>query len=420
MKHAMFSAVSVLCLVAACGQARAGQDDPTNALKAELSADALAKSQYMEKANGFSITDGTNKLRVGGWAQFRYLANFRDDPANSGGAHDSGFTSGFELARTRLNFSGNVLDPNLKFKIEGDFSRTTGDFGLLDSFATYSFQDSMQGFTLRAGQFKAPLLREQLVSDTNQLAVERSVVDSVFNQSRSQGVEMQYAADTFRGVVNLNDGLNSLNTVYTSTTEADIGVTARGEFKFGDGDWKRYDDFTSWRKSPTGGMVGVAGHWQHAGNTATPGGGTNPVAQTDLFVYTADLSIEGDGWNVFGEFVGSHFEGDESSADFDDFGAVIQAGVFVADNDEIFGRWDCVFPDSDRSADKDFNTLTAGWNHYFVPESQALKFTADVCWFIDTVADNALVSTRTNGRNALLPDVNDNQFALRLQLQFMF
>lgn len=411
------SSCTLICLAA--GLAAAGQDDRTSALSSELSADAVARSQYMEKANGFVITDGTNKLRVGGWAQFRYYMNFRDDPADSsGGVHDSGFTNGFELSRTRLNFSGNVLDPNLKFKFEADFSRSTGDFGLLDAYASYQIQE---GMTVRGGQFKGPLLREQLVSDTSQLAIERSVVDSVFNQSRTQGVELQFLSDAFRGFICLNDGMNSLNTPYTSTTESDVALTARGELRWGEGDWKRYDDFTSFRKAPLGGMFGAAAHWQHMGNTATPlSPPASPVAQTDMFVYTLDASVEGDGWNFFGEFVGSHFEGDSSSDDADDFGAVLQGGVFVSENDELFARWDCVFPDSDRAGNEDFHTATFGLNHYFIPESHALKLTADVCWFLNSTVDNSLVSTRTGGRNGLLRDDNDNQFAIRFQLQFMF
>ncbi|GMV27697.1 MAG: hypothetical protein AMXMBFR58_37280 [Phycisphaerae bacterium] len=417
MRNAIFSAV-VACSI--CGQA-IGQTtssiDVQRAQQAELSADAVARSMSMTKANGFTISDGENKLRVGGWAQFRYLMNWRDDPGpDANGDHDSGFTNGFELARTRLNVAGNVLDPNLKFKAEGDFSRSNGDFSLLDAFVGYTFGDS--GFTLRGGQFKPPLEREQLVSDTAQLAIERSTVDSVFSQSRSQGVELQYAGDAARAFVMMNDGLGALNTRYNDSTEADIGVTARGEWRLA-GDWKRFDDFTSWRGADTAAMLGVAGHWQHDGNTATPGDGSpGPVQQTDLFLYTADLSVEGDGWNVFAEFVGQHFDGDEGTDSLDDFGAVVQGGFFISEHDELFARWDCVFPDSDRAGNDDFNTITAGFNHYFVPESHALKFTADVCWFLDPTTDNSLVPT--GGRNGLLPTAEDNEVCVRFQLQFMF
>lgn len=47
---------------------------------AELNADAVAKTQYFAKANGFTITDGSNKLRVSGFTQFRYTLNFRAIP----------------------------------------------------------------------------------------------------------------------------------------------------------------------------------------------------------------------------------------------------------------------------------------------------------------------------------------------------
>ncbi|HLO40175.1 MAG TPA: porin [Phycisphaerales bacterium] len=405
------SIVSAAVVAFSAGLALAG-DDTARATRAELAADAVAKTQYMEKAKGFFITDGENKLKVGGFTQFRYLLNFRDDP-DTGSAHDSGFANGFELARTRLNFSGNVLDPNLKFKVEGEFSRTTGEMSLLDSFITYAFSDEL---TLRVGQFKAPLQREQLVSDVYQLAIERSVVDSVFNQGRTQGVELQYTVDSFRGMASINDGLQALNTRYTSTTEADVGVTARAEFKFGEADWKQFEDFTSFRGGKTGGLLGAAVHWQHDGNTATPGSPEDP--QSDLISYTVDFSFESDGWNMFIAGIGSHYDEGDSSDSLDDFGVVAQAGFFVSDHDEIFGRWDWVAPDSDRAEDDDFNTLTVGWNHYFIPESHAAKFSTDLCWFLNEPSNNELIST--NGRNALLPDNNDNQIAVRFQFQLIF
>ncbi len=421
MNRTAAASTALAGLALTCGLAAArGQDDPSRALASELSADALARTQYMAKAGGFNITDGTNKLRVGGWTQFRYNMNFRDNPAVAPG-HDSGFTNGFETTRTRLNFSGNVLDPNLKFKIEGEFSRATGDFGLLDAWGSYSFDDAPKGLTLVWGQFKAPLLREELVSDTSQLTAERSVTNSVFSQKRTQGVNMVYLTDAFRGQVSLNDGISTLNTSYTDPAENDLAVTARAEFKWGDGEWSRFDDFTSWRTQKFAGMVGAAINWQHDGNTASPGANpSDPVAQSDMIEYTADVSLEGEGWNCFGEFIGAHFDGDTSADNLDDFGVVFQAGVFVGDHDELFGRWDCVFPDSDRAGNDDFNTLTFGLNHYFIPESHALVATAELCWFLNEVDQNTLVNGKTKGTSGLLPDSEDNQFLILLQLQFIF
>ncbi|MCC6425759.1 MAG: hypothetical protein IT435_02955 [Phycisphaerales bacterium] len=412
--------IAALAGVACVGASALAQgSDQSHALRAELSADALSKTQYMEKANGFTIAEGDNKLKVGGWFQFRYFMNFRDNPGDfPSGAHDSGFTNGFEFSRMRLNFTGNVLDPNLKFKFEGDFNRGTGEFLLLDAFGTWAFKEC-EGLTLKWGQFKGPLLREELMSDTAQLAIERSVMSSTFSQTRTQGVNIEYLKDSFRGQFSVNDGMRALNTNYASPAEKDIGLTARAEFKFGEADWKLYDDFTSFRGQKSGVMLGLAGNYQHDGNTANPGSGSSTTQpQTDQFNYTADFSVEGGGWNAFVAGTGQHFDGDNGSSNLDDFGLLAQAGVMVSDHDEVFGRWDLVLPDDDRPADEDFNTLTAGWNHYFIPESHALKLSADFCWFLDDPSTNALVSTGSS--NGLLRDNNDNQFEFRFQLQMMF
>ncbi|HRJ48926.1 MAG TPA: porin, partial [Phycisphaerales bacterium] len=322
----------------------------------------------------------------------------------------------------RLQAAGTVLDPNLRFRIEGEFSRTSGEFGLLDAWSSYTFTDGwLEGATIRGGQFKMPLLREQLVPDTAALTMERSVVDSVFSQGRSQGVDARWQDDRIRLTGGLGDGIGSLNTRYTSSSESDVALTGRMEFKWGDGDWVRFEDSPGWKLSPYAGMAGVAFHWQHSGNTATPGSGSpGPVSQSDLLMYTADVTSEGDGWSVFASFVGSHLSGDNGAPGFDDFGLVAQGAMFLTGQDEVFVRWDTVFPDGNRTGNDPFNTLTAGYNHFFVPESHALKFTADVCWFLDSTTSNSLVAARLNGRNGLLADSEGNQFCVRFQLQMMF
>jgi hypothetical protein len=369
---------------------------PANPFEAELRADAASRPAYA------MFADDGNSLTVYGFAQFRYVANFRDE--ESVGDSDD-FTHGFQTRRIRFGVKGNVYEKNLTYDILGEFSRSTGQFILLDAFGQYKWES---GVSLKWGQFKPPFLREENVSDTRQLTVERSDMNTVFSQNRAQGVQLGYETERFRGMVEFSDGFNTLNTDFVDAPEADYAITARGEFRFGEGDFKRFDDFTSWQGNDFGALLGIAAHTQAGGDT----GGT---ADVDFSALTADFSLEGNGWNAYIEAVWRHTEppvGDDT----DDFGVLAQAGIFVSEQVELFGRYDAIFVD-DTNGD-DFNTLTGGLNYYVSPKSHAAKFSADVLYHFDDEAGNALVNQNTG--TGLLRDSEDGQILFRLQMLVMF
>ena len=259
-----------------------------------------------------------------------------------------------------------------------------------------------------AGQFKLPLLREELVSDTFQLAANRSVLNSVFTQSRSQGVQLSNQWDQFRLFAAFSDGLKTVNTDYTSTGEADYAGTIRGDWKWA-GDWKQATDFTSFRGSPYFGMLGGAAHYQSGGDTFA-------TMDVQLFEATVDLSVEGDGWNAYGAGIYRHADPVSGSA-IDDWGFMVQGGFFVSPQCELFARYDVVIPDSSRATSDNMNTLTFGLNHYFIPESHALKFTFDVEFFLDKQDRGIAPSSTLTG---LLGSDKSDQWNLRAQMQLMF
>jgi len=395
--------------------------DSNRAYAAEMKADAALRTSNLNGSNsGLILADGGDtSVKLGGFAQFRYINNFRDNPPNatSGSFHDSGYTNGFEATRTRLEVTGNIISKALTFKVDSDFNKS-GDASLKDAWGQYAFDN---GVKVKWGQFKLPVLREELVADVNQLAIDRSIVNTIFTQDRSQGIQAAYEQDQWRILGALSDGLQTLNTDYTSSAEADYAFSGRGEFKWGD-DWKRFADFTSWRGQSNAGLIGVAAHYQHSGNTASAG---NNAEKVDLIQYTADFSLEGNGWNLFVAGVGRHSEpsGTNTASTLDDFGFVVQAGVFVNDQIELFARYDGVFVDSDygNGIDDTFNTLAGGVNYYVFAQSQAFKISADVQYFVDEVSSNVLVSgVSGSNNNALRFDGEGGQFAVRLQVQLVF
>ncbi len=345
-------------------------------------------------------------LKVSAQTQFRYDLNFRDDSSLG----DDDTTVGFSMRTARVNLSSTVTD-SINAKVQIDFNRADGTARLQEAFADWTVND---GLMLRIGHYKLNFMRENIVGSTRQLSANASVFDSVFGSGYAQLVEAWLSGDSWRGWVAFSDGFHSAHTAFNSSSEADYAFTGRFEFKFGDADWKAFDQFTSWRGSNSGALVGLGAHWQSKGNT-------NPATSpdTDMLLVTAGLSWVADGWNAHAESVWRNTDAGPG-ADFDDYGFLLQGGLFVADQAELFARYDFVSPDSDRGPGvDDFATLTAGFNYYIIPESHAVKLTLAVLYYFDAVDNTGGVVTPSDGLN-LLADTEDGQFGITTQLQLLF
>ncbi len=426
--------------------------DKDRAYAAELVADAGSRASLLQggggagfDGSGFNISDGTgnNVLYVGGLAQFRYTASFRDDEVNDtdgDGEEEDGnnedFTHGFSTPDTSIWSWGHIWSKDLTYKIRLE-AEEGGDLGITDAWGEYAFEG---GLAFRWGQFKLPLLREESIEVQHQLAASRSVTNERFAQGYSQGIQLSYTSDSFRVVGAFSDGLGTSNTDFGSSGEADYALTGRVDFKISGDNWNRFNDFTSWRSQDFAALVGGAVHWQDGGET----GGT---VDNEILRYTIDGSVEGAGWNLYGAFIGESTEsgdggGDGDNGDSDTFGALIQGGVFVSDQVELFARADAIFLDDengdggdgdDDDSDDELFFLTAGVNYYISPESHAVKFTGQVNWAVNET--NTLFFPASGGDtpetdddfpagfssdNGYLGQADDGEFNIQLQMQVMF
>jgi hypothetical protein len=402
-------ALPAAVLLASAGIAAAQSVDGRSYAR-ELAADASARASALAREERVFTVD------VHGYTQFRYvwtrLEEDDDGPIILPPGDDDDNAIGFQTARTRVNFSGNVVNENWGYFVQLAFNPESSG-SLEDAYGTYKTEG---GWVFTFGQFKLPLLREELVGEKFQLAIERSPTNSVFTQSRSQGVQAAYEADSFRFSAAFSDGLRTLNTDYLSAAEADFALTGRLEWKWA-GDWKQFRDFTSFRNSDYAGLLGLAGHYQSGGETlGTP--------DADQWLITVDASMEGNGWNAFAAAIYSNREEQFvalpgfPSEDFNDWAWLVQGGIFVAPQCELFARFDMILPDDDREFGSDeFSTITAGINHYFVPESQAAKFTAEIIYFLDSPTESIVAE---NTRIPLLFRDGDGQFSILGQIQLAF
>ena len=385
---------------------------PASLANAGADGDMLDLARAVEHASyGYgSLSPIPDSLKASIHTQFRYMYNQRDSKSTTLVGPDDDLTIGFVTRRTKFKLSGNVTE-DISAKVTMAFSNSTGAAALEDAVFSWKISDTV---SLRGGQFKPALVREENMSSSKQLTVDRSAVNETINQDFTQGLELIITEDDWRAFLSFNDGIGADNTYFTSATEGDLGFTARGELRFGDASWKQFGQFTSFRGANTGLMVGAAFHHQTMGNT-------NPstTPSTDMSIGVLDASYLGDGWNLFA--AGTWRTMDSGATSLTDAGLVLQGGVFVSDNDEFFARWDVLMPSDSNpivpgtSGNSDFNTVTVGWNHYIIPESHAAKFTLEVQHYADPTTES-IVSLRNN----LLADSTSGQFAITAQMQLLF
>jgi hypothetical protein len=405
--------------------------DEVRAIVSEMLADAETRASLqgggaMAGHDGhFFLSDagGNFRLQIDGSVQFRYTLNFRDgdgddDPEDVDGDGDldpnpdldDDFESGFTTPRTELAFSGNLAAPNLLYKVSGAFDRDGGEFRLEDAWAAYAWEN---GLILLFGQYKMPVLWEDVINNRNSLAADQSVVNAVFRQDRSQGAWLHHPTEHFRWWAGFSDGIRSENTDFDDDG-SDWALTGRIEWKWA-GEWSAFDQFTSMPGSEHAGRLSAATHWQDQSS-----------GDDDLLLgaATTEVFVKGSGWNAYAMGVWLHT--DDDTDEFDDFGAMVQGGFYIpgADKWEPFARYDVVIPDGDRTNDDAFNTIAAGVNYYLF--GTAAKFTFDVQYFLDATIDNDLVASVATGesgsrgtRIGLLPS-DDASFAVRFQFQIVF
>jgi len=381
---------------------------------------------------------------------------------------DNDFTHGFNVQRARIDLTGNLAIPNFTYRVSGQFgSAVSGgdtegfggeDFEVTWAYGQYDFTGALEGFYARLGIIKAPLYYEELVEPEFLLAAERSLTNEFYSQQYSEGIQLGYDGEFLRAAVAFTDGLATRGTQFNQAGEADIAITGRADFKLA-GDWEQFQDFTSFRGSEFGARVGGAVHWEtfgDTGNIAPSATATLPFGveagedpRGDIIAYTADAQMEGNGWNIFAAFLGRYeqtddplFGDDDDEEEVNDFGVVVQGGYFVTDQIEVFARYDGLFLDEDRfegaddlldsEVEENLHFGTFGANYYFIPESQALKFTLDVGISFEETTAALLTQSPSSGGNFLLGGTDgasvtgflgqddDTEVVVRGQFQLLF
>jgi len=405
--------------------------DEVKALVKEVLADADTRASLQgggmpagwSKDKGFFLAseDGSFLLRVKGYVQFRYIANWRDD--NSAGAAGED-VNGFELRRTKGSFDGHIGGPQIEYAVTLSADRSSGAVAVDQAKLGYKLTEDLK---LVGGRLKAPFLKEELVSATKQLAVERSFVNERFTSGYVEGVGLEYAQPMWKAAVMFHDGQESGEvTALKSPTVADgtdLAASARLDVKLM-GDWKQADDFAAWSGGEAALFVGAGVTYESSTTNTT-------AANDELLAWTVDALFKSGGFSAFVAGIGRHNFYDDvwTVDDTTQWGVVAQASYMVIpDKLEPFVRWE--YLDANGTEVNPGNVVpfaaqfgapthifTFGANYYL--KKHDAKFTLDVVWAPDSVP----FAASETGLGLVSDEATlggENQIALRAQFQLQF
>lgn len=411
--------------------------DEIKTLVADVLADADSRSSLQDAGltagwNGnffLASPDGKFKLQLDGLLQFRFNWNYHD----AGTGTDTLW--GFEFARAKLTFRGHAFTPDLEYLVRINAVREELQYALVSPafLGTYYLQDAWirynmsDEWSVRLGQFKLPFAREELVAPSQQLVIERSLVNETMNLGRSQGIEILWALPQTKLWFSYNEGATDVLRVPQflltngnfpmnspwSLLLAEYSFTSRFEWLV-DGNWRQFQDLTSQPGDEFGLLWGIAAHYQvqrQQGLAAT----TPP----SLFAFTTDVSAEWGGATLFASFNYDYVQtqlnlgGNATIANI--WGVVVQGGLYFTEKLEGYARFEWGKFDLQNNPFPDLYVLTLGCNYYF--EGNDVKLSADVGWGFDDVARPWASDIAAWRRD---PPGSSPQVVIRTQLQLVF
>ncbi len=430
--------------------------------------------------------DGRFKMELGGFVQTRFIwSNIQAGKFVAPGANASNTLVGdrtanryaFDTPNVQLWTNGHVFSRDFTYMVKARFYQQIATdfqkganavpgnvdfsgFELMDAWARINLDDN---WSVRAGQYRTPFSRGFLTLEQYQMSASRSVVDYHYALGYTQGLELEYGNDEFRGRFSVNNGeldnlMGDAYAVYSNGSfykvyptgsyggqnapwweqNTQLSFTGRMEWK-PMGAWNQFRSQTSPAGEPLAMLFGLGMHWQESrpyqSNTATQNQ-SDPMNQ--WFAATIDGQVNFGGASIYaagffnyisspgailtqyGSNINATFDmGDISIAAFE-----VQGAVYLMPKVELFGRYEFGYIGGVNNATMSannvpnlenpstMNLLTAGVNWYL--DGQDLKWTTDMGvaltdfhpWFTDMEA-------------GWRPS-NAGEFVFRTQLQLMF
>jgi hypothetical protein len=340
-------------------------------------------------------------VRPGALLQARYTFNQRAEPADG-----TAETSQFTVPRARF-----VLDAGITRYLS--FRVRVGT--LADGGASFeqSYADLHLGpVVLRGGIFYLPASIADNPAPHALQALDYSQYAQQAGGGQAAGFGGRYDLGPFRAQAYLSNGARTAFTELATPVAARVALTARveGALLTSDG-LARFDSESSFRGSDFGLRLGAAAHYQK---------GADSFAGGDLEQFTADVTLEGPGFNVIGAGRFLRVNPPEGNTTHDP-GCMLQLGGFVHERIELWTRYNGLYSDGKRHAappfpgpgTRPFHEFGVGINGYLVPRRNLAKLQLDFL-YVPLPIDPSLAASSSN--SGTLPTERGAQWAMRLQL----
>ncbi|MBL9140376.1 MAG: hypothetical protein JNK53_00795 [Phycisphaerae bacterium] len=402
-----------------------------------------------DKSFFLASADGNFKLNIVGQLQVRFAYNNVPTAAADMPTSQSANLYGFEVRRTKLWFSGHVIDPTWKYMVEISFERNGGASGgkELNLESAYVEKDLGGGTFIRFGEWLQQFNEEEMVGAAAQQFAERSLVNSYFTVKYVAGLEIGSQQEWWRVFGGINDGGNNRDVqVIQSANLVEWATTVRGELKFG-GEWDQFRAYQGWIGSEFAVMIGAGLNWQRGtgvqgvrntiGNGTIPGapGGGEPAS---LLTYTGDFNMRASGWSFgvagYGNLVYGFTPTAVLPGDVQSYAAKVQGGVFLTEQLELVARYEGLWvingianattPNALNT--QTLNIVTVGANYYF--SKNRCKLTLDAGYAFNPVSfGSGLFGDAISGADwrptlnaATAAGGGEGEVVVRSQLQLLF
>jgi len=352
----------------------------------------------------FYVRDAENRFRLSLWAysQFRYTLNHREDPPR-GEPHDE---HGFLIPRTRIFLEGRFAD-RVDFQLRTNIN-ADGDFDLINAWAQIGLP---KGWSLRAGELFPAISREDWMYPRDLLTSEFSANNYAYAIGTAMGIQASREQPHHRYWFAFTNGAMGGKSGSLDSDAADWAVSGRFEYQLGES-WSVWDDLIGRRGRSNGALFALAGIVQGRGDADFPD--TAPKFGTTI---TADVSLNGDGYQTLAAFTWQHVDPDSSNASYNNYGVYLQGGYFLTSILQAYGYYDGVYP-GDQPGDLDpYHVLGAGFNFIPFEWTNLYKLSLEVGYLFGDMS-KTIVSPSSN--LGYLESAGSGQFILRAQLQFGF
>ena len=372
------------------------------------------------------------ELKINGQDQIRYTGFEREHAIwtdSAGIPTIISNQSNFQIPRGRLILSGFTFRRELKYNLNIDYNTVgASQINFRAYWLAWRFSRAM---TVFAGQSKVPGSREWLESFVNTLGADRSMATTFFRPSLSQGIwATGEPADGLFYHVMMSNGFNTVGSTPQTLSSVmafsgSVWWEPLGDFGNGYSDFEWHAEpsirlGTSLTYSPEQGPQGSTTAPENSsirlsnGTLITETGALAPGVTLNAFkigLETVDLSYKHRGFSASTELFSQQLFGLKGSGplpmtSISQYGGFVQGGYFVIPQKaEPYLRASYVTGPSGSGSE-----YAGGFNWYFLPGKQNLRFTFDAAW----LDNNPATQNRTNlqsGQTGIL---------VRSQIQIFF